>query len=111
MGTAGLGCAPNPLAVIAGVGLFGIGFGVAQNVTLALMFARVPTSRFARASALWNVAYDGGMGVGAIGFGLLLDPIGYSAGFVCTAVVLITILVPAWRQRHADLADGASMTD
>jgi hypothetical protein len=43
---AGLGT--QPLSVIVGAGLFGIGFGVAQNVTLALMFARVPSSRFAR---------------------------------------------------------------
>ncbi|MFI5484185.1 MFS transporter [Micromonospora echinaurantiaca] len=106
MGTGALAWAPNPLAVVAGAALFGIGFGGAQHVTLALMFARVPTSGFARASALWNVAYDGGMGIGAVGFGLLLDPIGYSAGFVCTAAVLITVLVPAWRQRHAGLTRG-----
>ena len=106
VGTAVLGWAPNPWAVIAGVVLFGIGFGVAQNVTLALMFARVPRSRFARASAMWNIAYDGGMGVGAIGFGFLLDPIGYSAGFVCTGAVLITVLLPAWRQRRAHSSVG-----
>ncbi|GIH03032.1 MFS transporter [Rhizocola hellebori] len=104
VGTAALAWAPNPWAVLAGVGLFGIGFGVAQNVTLTLMFARVPTSRFAWASALWNLAYDGGMGIGAVGFGLLLGPIGYAAGYLCTAAVLITILVPAWRQRHTGLA-------
>jgi hypothetical protein len=57
---AGLGT--QPLSVIVGAGLFGIGFDVAQNVTLALMFARVPGSRFARVSALWNFAYDGGDG-------------------------------------------------
>jgi MFS family permease len=106
VGTAMLAWAPNPVAVVGGAGLFGIGFGVAQNVTLALMFARTPPARFAAASALWNIAYDAGMGVGAVGFGLLLDPIGYAAGFVCTAAVLVTVLIPAWRLRRAAHAAG-----
>ncbi|MEV1143008.1 MFS transporter [Micromonospora sp. NPDC049799] len=97
-GTAGLACVHGPLAVIACVALFGIGFGVAQNVTLALMFDRVARSGYPRVSMLWNLAYDAGMGVGAVGFGLLVAPIGYSAGFALTAAVLLTVLVPAWRE-------------
>jgi MFS family permease len=99
-GTAGLAFARSPLAVIAVVALFGIGFGVAQNVTLALMFARVPKSGFARVSMLWNLAYDAGMGIGAVGFGLLVAPIGYPAGFALTAAVVLTVLLPAWRERR-----------
>jgi hypothetical protein len=49
--------------------VFGAGFGVAQNATLTLMYARVPESGYGTVSALWNVAYDGGMGLGAVGFG------------------------------------------
>lgn len=100
LGTAGLALGPSPLAVIAGVTLFGAGFGVAQNVTLALMFTRVPRSGFARVSTLWNLAYDAGMGIGAVGFGLLVAPVGYSAGYALTAAVLLTVLVPAWRERR-----------
>ncbi|WP_347648069.1 hypothetical protein [Nonomuraea sp. B10E15] len=54
-----------------GAALFGAGFGAAQNVTLVLMFARSSPSASGRVSALWNLAYDGGMGVGAVGFGLV----------------------------------------
>ncbi|MEU7883676.1 hypothetical protein [Microbispora bryophytorum] len=78
------------------MGLFGIGFGMAQNVTLALMFERVSASDFGRVSALWNLAYDGGLGVGAAGFGLLAGPVGYPAGFALTAGVLFAALAPAW---------------
>ena len=53
--------------MIASVTLFGIGFGAAQNVTLALMFARVSRSDYARVSMLWNLADDAGMGIGAHG--------------------------------------------
>jgi predicted MFS family arabinose efflux permease len=99
-GTAGLACVHSPLTVIASVALFGTGFGVAQNVTLALMFARVARSGIAQVSTLWNLAYDAGTGIGAVSFGLLVAPIGYSAGFALTAAVLLTVLVPAWRERR-----------
>ncbi|MFG1825926.1 hypothetical protein ACGFIJ_25880 [Microbispora bryophytorum] len=85
----------NPLAVVAGMGLFGIGFGMAQNATLALMFERVSVSDFGRVSALWNLAYDG-LGIVAAGFGLLAGPVGYPAGFALTADVLFAALAPAW---------------
>jgi len=85
--------------VIAGMGLFGAGFGVAQNATLAVMFERVPQSEFGRVSALWNLAYDGGMGTGAVGFGLLVGGAGYPAAFGLTAAILAAALIPA---RHDD---------
>jgi hypothetical protein len=53
---------------VAGAAVFGLGFGVAQNSTQTLMYDRVPESGHSAVSALWNLAYDGGMGVGAAGF-------------------------------------------
>jgi MFS family permease len=97
VGAVGLIWYANPVAVLAGMVLFGIGFGVAQNVTLALLFERVAPSDFGRASALWNLAYDGGIGIGAVGFGLLVGPVGYPTGFAITAAVLFAALLPAWR--------------
>jgi predicted MFS family arabinose efflux permease len=90
----------SPLAVIAGLGLFGAGFGVAQNATLALMFERVPKAKYGQVSAVWNLAFDGGMGVGAIGFGVLAGPVGYSTGFAIIAAVLAAAVLPAWRDRR-----------
>lgn len=90
----------SPLATIGGMALFGIGFGAAQNVTLALLFERVRATEFGRASALWNLAYDGGFGIGAVGFGVLAGPVGYSAGFALTAAVVLAVLVPAVLDRR-----------
>lgn len=109
LGAAGLVWLDNPLAVVAGMGLFGIGFGMAQNVTLALMFERVPASDFGRVSALWNLAYDGGLGIGAAGFGLLAGPVGYPAGFALTAGVLFAALAPAWRGATAGTKTAAHL--
>lgn len=96
-GIAALFWVPDPAVTILGAVVFGIGFGIAQNVTLALMLERVPTAEFGRTSALWNLAYDAGMGIGAVGFGLLVAPFGYPVSFAVTAAVLALALVPAWR--------------
>ena len=46
-----------PVAVIAGMCLFGIGSGISQNAIFALMLERMPASGFGTASALWSLAY------------------------------------------------------
>lgn len=89
----------NAFAVLGGMLLFGLGFGAAQNVTLAMMYDRAPADEYARVSAVWNLAYDGGMGIGAIGFGAIVGPIGYPAAFAIVAAVLTVALIPAWRDR------------
>ncbi|MEV6018726.1 MFS transporter [Streptomyces sp. NPDC051997] len=91
----------NAVAVLAGVAVFGAGFGIAQNATLTLMYARVPVSGYGTVSALWNLAYDGGMGVGALGFGVLAAPMGYAAAFAVTGALMPLALVPALRDRSA----------
>ncbi|MFL6110016.1 MAG: hypothetical protein ACJ786_01485 [Catenulispora sp.] len=87
-------------AVVAGTALFGAGFGIAQNATLALMYARVSAASYGTVSALWNLAYDGGMGVGAAGFGVLAGLTGYPWAFAVTAVLMLGALVPGLRDQR-----------
>ena len=61
----------SPVAVVAGAVLLGAGFGVAQNASLTLMFDRVTAAGYDMVSAVWNLAYDAGMGLGAAGFGVV----------------------------------------
>jgi predicted MFS family arabinose efflux permease len=89
----------SPAAVLGGMVLFGAGFGVAQNVTLALMFDRAPPSGYGTVSAMWNLAYDAGLGLGAAGFGVVAAQTGYAAAFALTAAVMLVALTPAWRDR------------
>ncbi|MER7176961.1 MFS transporter [Streptomyces mesophilus] len=96
-GTALLCRAGSPLALFAGMALFGIGFGLAQSASLALLLARVERSEYSKVSALWNLVYDGGMGAGAAGFGLMAGHTGYQVGFLLTAVVVLVTAVPAVR--------------
>ncbi|MFC4909132.1 MFS transporter [Actinomadura gamaensis] len=91
----------SPVAVVVGPLLFGAGFGIAQSSTLALMFDRVTRPEYGRVSALWNVAYDAGMGVGAVGFGIVVSVASYAGGFALTAGLLALTLVPVLLDRRA----------
>jgi MFS family permease len=95
-----------PVVVIAGMCLFGIGFGIAQNVTFALMLDRAPASGYGTASALWNLAYDAGYGTGPIVFGVFVAHTGYPAAFALTGLLILAALVPAVRDRRPQRAAG-----
>ena len=97
-----------PAAVIAGMCLFGIGFGIAQNVTFALMIDRAPGSGYGTASALWNLAYDAGYGTGPIVFGVFVAHTGYPAAFALTGLLILAALLPAVRDRRQQGAAGGT---
>ena len=88
--------------LIAGMCLFGVGFGISQNVTFALLIDRAPVSGYGTASALWNLAYDAGYGAGPAVFGVFVVYTGYPAAFALTGMLMLAALVPAVR----DLAAG-----
>jgi predicted MFS family arabinose efflux permease len=77
--------------------LVGAGFGVAQNASLTMMFDAVPPSGYDTASALWNLAYDGGLGLGGVAFGVLAAQTGYPVTFAATAALMLVALVPVYR--------------
>jgi MFS family permease len=86
-------------AVIVGMCLFGIGFGVVQNATLVLMINHMPAAGVGTASALWNLAYDAGYGAGPVVFGLVAGHTGYPAAFAVTGVLVLAALPASRSQR------------
>ena len=88
-----------PAAVIGGAFVFGLGFGVLQNATLCLMFARAPEGSEGVVSAIWNAAYDLGMAAGALGAGLVVAHVGYAATFALAALVMLPGLAGVRRDR------------
>jgi MFS family permease len=90
-----------PAALLAGMVLFGTGFGICQNVTFTLMIARVPVSGYGTASALWNLAYDAGYGAGPVVFGVFVASTGYPLAFALTGMLMLAALVPATADRAA----------
>ncbi|MEV2276210.1 MFS transporter [Nocardiopsis sp. NPDC049922] len=78
--------------VLSGAAVFGLGFGAVQNETVTLMLNRAGPAGFGRASAVWNIGYDGGAGAGAMGLGLVIQLLGYGPAFALTAVALAAAL-------------------
>ena len=101
VGAASLIFIGSAVAVIVGSACFGIGFGAAQNLTLATMYDRAPKSRYGQVSAVWNLAYDGGWGVGAIVFGFIVAGTGYPLAFGLTAAIVAVAVVPAVKAYRA----------
>ncbi|HET9726214.1 MAG TPA: MFS transporter [Gemmatimonadales bacterium] len=95
MGMASLAFISSPAAVVTGALLLGAGFGVAQNASLTLMFDRVTAAGYDMVSAIWNLAYDTGLGLGAAGFGAVVVRIGYPGAFALTAALMLVALVTA----------------
>ncbi|MFZ0141039.1 MAG: hypothetical protein WAL70_08140 [Aeromicrobium sp.] len=50
-------------------------------------------------SAAWNAAYDLGWGLGALGIGVVVAMLGYSAAFAVAAVLVIAVLPLAFKAR------------
>jgi predicted MFS family arabinose efflux permease len=96
----------RPAAVVAGMVLFGSGFGVTQNASMTLMLNRVAPSGYGTVSAIWNLAYDAGIGAGAFGFGVLAARTGYPAAFAATAALVLGALVPLGQDRARRPATG-----
>jgi MFS family permease len=88
----------SPIVIFASMVLFGAGFGAIENATFALLIEQLPE---AKASALWNLAYDAGYGAGPAVFGLICVSTGYPAAFALTGALILATLPAAWRERKA----------
>lgn len=75
-------------AVVLGAAAVGVGFGLVQNDALTVLFAAFGSGGYGAASAAWNIAFDAGTGVGALGLGAVAEPFGYSAAFAVAAGLL-----------------------
>ena len=110
-GMAGLLWLTSPAAVIAGMCVFGFGFGLLENSTFALMIDRMPASGYGTASAIWSLAYDGGYGAGPAAFGMFVGVIGYPVAFALSGLLMIAALPVARRERSAGRAAPPARAD
>jgi MFS family permease len=95
LGMAAMTVLGSPAVIFAGMVLFGAGFGAIENATFALLIEQLPE---AKASALWNFAYDAGYGAGPAIFGLICVSTGYPAAFALTGVLILAAVPAAWRE-------------
>ncbi|WP_342664307.1 MFS transporter [Nesterenkonia alba] len=88
----------SPAAVlIVGAGLVGLGFGAGQNDSFVLTVHRLGRSQSGTASTVWNMAYDGGLGVGALILGWFIGTTGYADAFLITSIgIVVVALLTQW---------------
>jgi predicted MFS family arabinose efflux permease len=94
LGMAALVLIDHRLALFCAATVIGAGFGVAQNASLNRMFGAAPATEYDSVSAVWNLAYDTGLGVGGAGFGVLTGWTGYPWGFALSALLILALAAP-----------------
>ena len=88
--------------LVFGTVIYGAGFGIVQNEALLSMFDRLPRERLSEGSAVWNIFYDGGTGLGSTVLGAVVAMSGYKGAFAAgAAIIAVGLLMTA-----ADLALG-----
>ena len=74
-----------------------------ENATFALLIGQLPE---AKASALWNFAYDAGYGAGPAVFGPICVRTGYPAAFALTGALILAAVPAAVRERKVAGGDA-----
>ncbi len=90
-------------AFLAGVLLLGLGYGALQTLTLVVSLAAVGRRHEHQASAVWNIGFDLGTGIGSVAVGALAVQASFSSAmWVATALaVLVLPLVAAVRETRS----------
>lgn len=86
------------VGLLVGMAMVGICYGGLQNLTLVAAFQVVPRRGYAVASAVWNMGFDAGTGLGAVIVGLIAAETSFThALLVAAALSLLTLPVALWR--------------
>jgi predicted MFS family arabinose efflux permease len=80
--------ADGSVAVLIGMAASGAGFGAVQGSSLAYMLDRTDPAQVDTISAAWNIAYDTGLGLGGLVFGLMAAGIGYGPAFAVAGAAI-----------------------
>lgn len=81
-----------PLAAVT----YGLGWGAVQNDTLVLMLHRAGAGAHGMVSTVWNMAFDGGTGLGAVLLGTVVALAGHSWAFAASAALIAMTAPLAW---------------
>lgn len=79
----------RPVVLVLGMALVGTAYGSLQNLTLVAAFAAVPQRAHSTASAVWNIGFDAGTGLGSLVVGFVAAGTSFSVGLLTTAVVCV----------------------
>ncbi|MEU4361666.1 MFS transporter [Promicromonospora sp. NPDC023987] len=86
---------PGPAVLVAGMTVVGVAYGSLQNLTLVTAFAAVPDRDRSIASAVWNIGFDTGTGLGSLVVGFIAAGAGFPVGLLTTAGLCLAVAVAA----------------
>jgi MFS family permease len=86
---------PGPAVLVVGMAVVGISYGSLQNLTLVTAFAAVPDRDRSVASAVWNIGFDAGTGLGSLVVGFIAAGTSFAVGLLTTAVLCVVVAVVA----------------
>ncbi|GAA1521473.1 putative MFS family arabinose efflux permease [Agromyces terreus] len=90
-------------ALLGGAALVGVAYGGLQNLTLGEAFAAVGPRDTLLASAVWNIGFDAGTGVGAVVVGALAAGFSFPVALLAAAGVSLATLPLALVRRRVSL--------
>jgi MFS family permease len=83
----------QPAVLLTGMALFGLGFGALQNATFVGMLNRSPAEEAETSvSIIWNLAFDGGTGIGSACGGVVFQFAGHRMLFGLSALAMVATL-------------------
>jgi predicted MFS family arabinose efflux permease len=75
-----------------GAAMVGLSYGGLQNLTLVVTFQAVRRQHYGPASAVWNIGFDAGTGIGAVVVGMVAAGTSFSTALlVAGAISLLTL--------------------
>ncbi len=82
--------------------LVGVSYGGLQSLTLLLSLAAVRDDEYATASAVWNIGFDAGTGLGSVLVGALAAGFSFPSALLVTAAISCLTLPLAVRARRSE---------
>jgi MFS family permease len=81
--------------------LVGVAYGGLQNLTLLLALAVARRDEYGAASAVWNVGFDAGMGIGSVLVGAIATAFSFPVALLAAAALSLATLPLATLRRRA----------
>ena len=89
-----------PMLMI-GAAMVGTSYGGLQNLTLVVTFHAVSRPHYGTASAVWNIGFDIGTGLGSVLVGMVAAGTSFSTALLMTGAISLLTLPLALRRRTA----------
>ena len=92
--------ATRTVPLLLGMTLVGVAYGGLQNLTLLLSLSAVHRDEYDTASAVWNIGFDSGTGIGSVLVGTIAAGLSFPAALLAAACASILTLPVALLQRR-----------